>query len=80
MRRVDDDASSKLDGLLLSSSHSKRESIMVSVRKLIRNKYLYLFVLGWASLQLALGASHVIGIVMRKIGFDAVSANLLTTV
>ncbi|KAI8149791.1 major facilitator superfamily domain-containing protein [Fennellomyces sp. T-0311] len=77
MRRVDDDASSKLDGGLLLAT--KQSSTIGSVRKLIRNKYLYLFVLGWASLQLALGASHVIGIVMRKVGFDAVTANLLTT-
>ncbi|KAI9246511.1 major facilitator superfamily domain-containing protein [Phascolomyces articulosus] len=85
MRRMNDDTSSKLhdSGLLVvpggSGTTSGRESTMDSVRKLIRNKYLYLFVLGWTSLHLSIGAAHTLGIMAKKLGFDAVTANLLTT-
>ncbi|KAI9494711.1 major facilitator superfamily domain-containing protein [Zychaea mexicana] len=84
IRRMGDDTSNKLhdSGLLVvpaTGPHSKHESTSASVRKLLRNKYLYLFVLGWASLQLSLGAAHVLGIMAKKLGYDAVTANLLTT-
>lgn len=50
------------------------------IKSLLKNKYLYPFVISWASIHLSLGAAHVLGIVAKKIGFDAVTANLLTTV
>lgn len=50
------------------------------IRSLLKNKYLYPFVISWASIHLSLGAAHVLGIVAKKVGFDAVTANLLTTV
>lgn len=50
------------------------------LRILTGNKYLYLFMCGWASLHVALGACHVLGIVAKKSGYDAVTSNLLTTV
>lgn len=53
---------------------------MDKVKMLLKNKYLYPFVISWASLHLSLGAAHVLGIVAKKIGYDAVTANLLTTV
>ncbi|KAI8099365.1 major facilitator superfamily domain-containing protein [Halteromyces radiatus] len=46
---------------------------------LTTNKYIYPFTLGWASLHVALGACHVLGITAKKLGYDAVTANLLTT-
>ncbi|KAI8993262.1 major facilitator superfamily domain-containing protein [Pilobolus umbonatus] len=49
------------------------------IRALFKNKYLYMFVFGWSSLHMALGAPHVLGIVAKKLGFDAVTSNLLTT-
>ncbi|KAK4512376.1 C2H2-type zinc finger transcription factor [Mucor velutinosus] len=49
------------------------------IKSLLKNKYLYPFVISWASIHLSLGAAHVLGIVAKKIGFDAVAANLLTT-
>ena len=53
---------------------------MDKIKMLLKNKYLYPFVISWASIHLSLGAAHVLGIVAKKIGFDAVTANLLTTV
>jgi ACS family pantothenate transporter-like MFS transporter len=53
---------------------------MEKIKMLLKNKYLYPFVISWASIHLSLGAAHVLGIVAKKIGFDAVTANLLTTV
>lgn len=50
------------------------------IKSLLKNKYLYPFVVSWASIHLSLGAAHVLGIVAKKVGFDAVTANLLTTV
>ncbi|EPB83499.1 hypothetical protein HMPREF1544_09720 [Mucor circinelloides 1006PhL] len=49
------------------------------IKSLLKNKYLYPFVVSWASIHLSLGAAHVLGIVAKKVGFDAVTANLLTT-
>ncbi|KAI7858788.1 major facilitator superfamily domain-containing protein [Circinella umbellata] len=86
LRRMGEDTGSKLhdSGLLMvpgstSASSQGRQSTMTSVRQLLRNKYLYLFVLGWASVHLSLGAAHVLGIMAKKLGYDAVTANLLTT-
>lgn len=50
------------------------------VKALLKNKYLYPFIFAWASVHISLGASHVLGIVAKKLDFDAVTANLLTTV
>ncbi|KAI9016388.1 major facilitator superfamily domain-containing protein [Phycomyces nitens] len=49
------------------------------IKHVLGNKYLGLFVLGWASVHIALGAPHVLGIVAKKLGYDAVTSNLLTT-
>lgn len=49
------------------------------VKALLKNKYLYPFIFAWASVHISLGASHVLGIVAKKLDFDAVTANLLTT-
>ncbi|ORX42365.1 MFS general substrate transporter [Hesseltinella vesiculosa] len=49
------------------------------LRTLAGNVYLYPFMIGWAALHVALGACHVLGIVAKKLGFDAVTANLLST-
>ncbi|KAI8340229.1 major facilitator superfamily domain-containing protein [Chlamydoabsidia padenii] len=49
------------------------------LKVLAGNKYLYPFISGWASLHVALGACHVLGIAAKKSGYDAVTANLLTT-
>ncbi|KAI8646515.1 major facilitator superfamily domain-containing protein [Parasitella parasitica] len=57
-------------------SASKR---IAKIKLLLKNKYIYPFVFGWATIHISLGASHVLGIVAKKIGFDAVTANLLTT-
>lgn len=53
---------------------------MERVKLLVKNKYLYAFVFGWASLHTAMGAAHVLGIVIKKLGYDPITANLLTTV
>jgi ACS family pantothenate transporter-like MFS transporter len=50
------------------------------VKSLLTNKYLLPFTFGWAGLHIAMGATHVLGIVSKKLGYDAVTANLLTTV
>lgn len=50
------------------------------IKSLASNKYLYPFIFGWASIHISLGAAHVLGIVAKKLDFDAVTANLLTTV
>lgn len=50
------------------------------IKTLLGNKYLYPFIFSWASVHISLGAAHVLGIVSKKVGFDAVTANLLTTV
>ncbi|KAG0738675.1 hypothetical protein G6F62_002878 [Rhizopus arrhizus] len=49
------------------------------VKLLVKNKYLYAFVFGWATLHTAMGAAHVLGIVIKKLGYDSVTANLMTT-
>ncbi|KAI9256857.1 major facilitator superfamily domain-containing protein [Helicostylum pulchrum] len=49
------------------------------IKSLASNKYLYPFIFGWASIHISLGAAHVLGIVAKKLDFDAVTANLLTT-
>ncbi|RCH81348.1 hypothetical protein CU098_003644 [Rhizopus stolonifer] len=49
------------------------------IKLLLTNKYLYPFVISWASIHIATGASQVLGIVAKKVGFDAITANLLTT-
>lgn len=58
-------------------SKSKR---MDKIKFLLKNKYLYPFMVSWASVHISLGAPHVLGIVAKKLGFDAITANLLTTV
>lgn len=63
------------EGKLISTS--KR---LDKIKSLLKNKYLYPFIFGWASVHISLGASHVLGIVAKKLDFDAVTANLLTTV
>jgi ACS family pantothenate transporter-like MFS transporter len=50
------------------------------IKGLLGNKYIYPFIVGWAVVHISLGAAHVLGIVSKKIGFDAVTSNLLTTV
>lgn len=50
------------------------------LKVLAGNKYLYPFVLGWASLHVGMGGCFLLGIVAKKSGYDAVTANLLTTV
>jgi ACS family pantothenate transporter-like MFS transporter len=50
------------------------------IKHLAKNKYLYLFIISWASLHIGLGAPRVLGIVSKKLGFDSVTSNLLTTV
>jgi ACS family pantothenate transporter-like MFS transporter len=50
------------------------------IKQLLKNKFLYLFMFSWATVHIALGAPRVLGIVAKKLGFDAVTANLLTTV
>ncbi|KAI9256241.1 major facilitator superfamily domain-containing protein [Sporodiniella umbellata] len=54
-------------------------SAIQKFKTLAKNKYLYMFVIGWTSLTMALGTKQVIGIVIKKVGFDAITANLLTT-
>ena len=53
---------------------------LTKLRSLAGNIYLYPFMMGWASLHVALSACHVLGIVAKKLGYDAVTANLLSTV
>ncbi|KAI9310129.1 major facilitator superfamily domain-containing protein [Dichotomocladium elegans] len=82
MRRMDDSnlAIHEGGGVYHNSRHNaKKQDTVASVKALLCNKYMYLFVFGWASLQLALGAARVLGIVAKKSGYDAVTANLLTT-
>ncbi|CEI90982.1 hypothetical protein RMCBS344292_05287 [Rhizopus microsporus] len=52
---------------------------MEKIKLLVKNKYLYLFMFGWASIHVAMGAAQVLGIVIKKLGFDAITANILTT-
>ena len=88
LRRMGEDTESKLhdSGLLVvpgstpSSSGPGRRSTVSTFRQLLRNKYLYLFVFAWSSVHLSIGAAHVLGIMAKKLGYDAVTANLLTTV
>lgn len=47
---------------------------------LLSNKYMYLFVITWATIHISLGACTVMGIVAKKLGYGAVTANLLGTV
>ncbi|OBZ91660.1 Pantothenate transporter liz1 [Choanephora cucurbitarum] len=54
-------------------------SFKEKIRLLAKNKYLYPFVMSWAMIHTANGAPQVLGIVAKKLGFDAVTANLLTT-
>lgn len=61
-------------------SHLSQLTKIEKLRLLIKNKYLYAFIFGWASIHIALGASTVLGIVIKKLGHDAITANLLTTV
>jgi ACS family pantothenate transporter-like MFS transporter len=66
-----------------NSAQAQRESTsnkMEKIKGLLGNKYLYPFIVSWAVVHISLGAPHVLGIVCKKIGFDAVTANLLTTV
>ncbi|KAI8140101.1 major facilitator superfamily domain-containing protein [Fennellomyces sp. T-0311] len=49
------------------------------LRKLLVNKYIYFLVLGWTMLYLAIGGAHVLGIIAKKVGYDAISANLFTS-
>jgi ACS family pantothenate transporter-like MFS transporter len=53
---------------------------MEKIKLLIKNKYLYPFMFGWACVHVAMGAAQVLGIVIKKLGFDAITANILTTV
>ncbi|KAG1466877.1 hypothetical protein G6F46_000519 [Rhizopus delemar] len=63
-----------------NDSHlSSQLTRMEKVKLLIKNKYLYAFIIGWSSIHIALGASHVLGIVVKKLGHNAITANLLTT-
>ncbi|KAI8340699.1 major facilitator superfamily domain-containing protein [Chlamydoabsidia padenii] len=61
-----------------ADSTTKWDFIKV-VRTLFTNKYIYLLVSSWSLLNLALGASHVLGIVAKRSGYDAIAANLFTT-
>lgn len=50
------------------------------LRDMVSNVYVYLLVIGWTTLHLAIGAAHVLGIVAKRLGYDSVTANLLTSV
>lgn len=50
------------------------------IKAVVSNKYLYPFIFAWASIHIALGATHLLGIISKKLGFDAITSNLLTTV
>lgn len=66
-----------------SSPEAQRVSAGKKIEKikgLLGNKYLYPFIVSWAAVHISLGAPRVLGIVAKKIGFDAVTSNLLTTV
>ncbi|ORY98400.1 major facilitator superfamily domain-containing protein [Absidia repens] len=67
------------DGLDVRDIKKEHSSRWDKLRILTGNKYLYPFISGWASLHVALGGCHVLGIVAKKSGYDAVTANLLTT-
>ncbi|CAO3581615.1 unnamed protein product [Absidia cylindrospora] len=61
-----------------SSKTTKWNSIKV-IKTLFTNKYIYMLVLSWSLLNLALGATHVLSIVAKRSGYDAIAANLFTT-
>ncbi|CAO3591740.1 unnamed protein product [Absidia cylindrospora] len=65
-----------LDSRDIKKEHTSRWN---KLQTLAGNKYIYPFICGWASLHVALGACHVLGITAKKSGYDAVTANLLTT-
>lgn len=50
-----------------------------SIKIMLTNRYLFLFVIAWVCLHLGLGAFDVLGIVAKKAGYSAVAANLFTT-
>lgn len=56
-----------------------KSSRMEKIKALAKNKYLYPFAIGWAGLHVCLGTKSVLGIVAKKSGYDAVTANLVTT-
>ncbi|KAG0174732.1 hypothetical protein DFQ28_008546 [Apophysomyces sp. BC1034] len=64
-----------------ASTESKRFQwgSKTGIQSIVANKFFYLLVIGWACVHLSLGAAHVLGIVAKKIGYDAISANLFTT-
>ncbi|KAI9493578.1 major facilitator superfamily domain-containing protein [Zychaea mexicana] len=49
------------------------------LRSLLRNKYIYFLVVGWTTLYLGMGGAHVLGIVAKRVGYDAITANLFTS-
>ncbi|KAI9265000.1 major facilitator superfamily domain-containing protein [Phascolomyces articulosus] len=49
------------------------------LHSLLFNKYIYFLVLGWTLLFLAVGGAHVLGIIAKKVGYDAITANLFTS-
>lgn len=71
-----------MERVLSISGGDKRNNTtrLQKMKLLCKNKFLYLFILSWAALHIALGAPRVLGIVSKKLGFDAVTSNLLTTV
>ncbi|KAG0164590.1 hypothetical protein DFQ30_009727 [Apophysomyces sp. BC1015] len=69
--------------LEVEGRESKRpttRNLMACIRSLLTNRYLIPFIIGWAAVHVSLGATTVLGIVARKLGYDAVTANLITTV
>ncbi|KAG0172046.1 hypothetical protein DFQ28_010092 [Apophysomyces sp. BC1034] len=68
--------------LEVEGRESKRpttRNLMACIRSLLTNRYLIPFIIGWAAVHVSLGATTVLGIVARKLGYDAVTANLITT-
>ncbi|KAI9306681.1 major facilitator superfamily domain-containing protein [Cunninghamella echinulata] len=54
-------------------------NIKPTLKKIFRNPYVYLLVLAWTLLTLALGSTHVLGIMSKRLGYDATMSNLFTT-
>ncbi|KAI7851961.1 major facilitator superfamily domain-containing protein [Circinella umbellata] len=48
-------------------------------QSLVFDKYIYFLVFGWTMLHLSMGGAHVLGVIAKRVGYDAITANLFTS-
>ncbi|CAO3608757.1 unnamed protein product [Cunninghamella blakesleeana] len=68
-----------LEGRESTKKNYQQWNLKPVLKMMFKNEYVYLLVFSWTLLTLAMGSTHVLGILSRRLGYDATTSNLFTT-